>query len=122
MIQQHTAQRGRDVEQEGLLVDMISRLNSHPYLYSDWEPDTVFFHWNSDEGHESCSRMCTYLTEAKLQDTGEAQCRQDWEFENVYPPYLGARDALTHARAARGFFPVVIPSVSTQAFEEDLSK
>ena len=56
--------------------------------------------------------MCTCLAESRLQDTGEEQCRQDWEFEKGHPQYLGARDALTHARAARGFFPVVIPALA----------
>ena len=69
----------------------------------------MFRHYNSDTGHEFYSQVCVYLTESKLDEVDKEQCRQDSDYEEAYPQYLGACDALKHARMARGTYPVVIP-------------
>ena len=64
---------------------------------------------NTDEKHEFYDTQCTYLTEAQLEQGDLEVCKTVPGFATIYSTYTEARDALTHARIARGFYPVVMP-------------
>ena len=89
-----------------------STQSDHPHwpFESDPDPEVFWTEVNDDPQHEYYGCTCFYGTEDAIEDIDYQTANVDQAYNVVFMSYLQARDALTHARVARGFYLVVGPA------------